>query len=127
MWASLAATVVLAGGAVGTRRLMAYLPCGAGVVGLEGGSFVCCRAEGPWTAVLLGDYKRSLPWWSYAEWPGGWSVDFSLWLPAGVSFAVTSLSAFMVYRRRPGYCPCGYDLLGLPASAPCPECGAEPK
>jgi len=51
-----------------------------------------------------------------------------LWIPltlCGVPSAIAWRAHLRRRRRGPASCPsCGYDLRGLPASAPCPECGA---
>ena len=53
------------------------------------------------------------------------SVEVPLWIPFAA--CVTPATAGWVRqfrRRRRNGCPrCGYELTGLPAAAPCPECG----
>lgn len=65
------------------------------------------------------------PW---TGWPGVWIVVISLWFLAAVFLLSGTALAFSarrsIRRARIGLCPtCRYDLRGLPAPAPCPECG----
>ncbi|MCA3003926.1 MAG: hypothetical protein LW650_04605 [Planctomycetaceae bacterium] len=47
-----------------------------------------------------------------------------LWLPTVLFAALAGLMWYLAARTRPGRCPnCGYNLQGLPAAQPCPECG----
>ncbi len=131
MWTTLAATVVLAGWAISTRGWYGGWAGASGRwIGLYDGAFSCGRvssaggAQGWMTGSLL--TPSSTLWWSYRSSSTDWELWISLWLPAGATFVVSTISAFMVSRtrRRPGHCrKCGYDRSGLPTDAPCPECG----
>jgi hypothetical protein len=53
-----------------------------------------------------------------------------LWIPLVLAAAMCVLGVRSRRRSRRGTSPCpscGYDLSGLPASSPCPECAAIPK
>jgi hypothetical protein len=132
MWTSLAATVLLAGAAIGSRGWYGEWYSGGWGAGLQSGAFWC----GSDNTTRPGWHTGATAWPGILSWayrgsildapPRHWSLTISLWLPAGATFAVSALSAFKVYRtrRRPGHCPkCGYDRSGLPTDAPCPECG----
>lgn len=60
-------------------------------------------------------------------------ITVPLWLPAALTTAAAAAlwaggPGRRVLRTRSGRCPdCGYDRAGLPAPAPCPECGAVPR
>ncbi len=128
MWTSLAATVLLAGGAIGSRGRYAIWSNTRGfALGVHGGAFCGGYVPGPsdrWSLGSVDPNYPKLPGWFWYSDADSWNFRISLWLPAGATFALSSLSAFMVYRRRlPGHCPCGYDRSGLPPGGPCPECG----
>ncbi|MBY0261417.1 MAG: hypothetical protein K2Q20_03695 [Phycisphaerales bacterium] len=68
-------------------------------------------------------------WWSDPI--GMWELVLPLWIPtAACTFAAAALWRIdTLHRRRlrTNRCPaCTYDRAGLPAAAPCPECGAAP-
>ncbi|CAG1002568.1 hypothetical protein PHYC_03004 [Phycisphaerales bacterium] len=54
------------------------------------------------------------------------SAQLPLWIPLFALAAPTVYSwiAHPRTRRRQNTCACGYDLIGLPRRAKCPECGA---
>jgi hypothetical protein len=52
-----------------------------------------------------------------------WLICVPLWMPVLLCWT-WAVSAWWPVRPRPGVCPtCGYSLVNLPSSAPCPECG----
>lgn len=57
-----------------------------------------------------------------------WSVQIPLWIPLLLTTATAATLWTKRLRTPRGHCRCGYDRRGLPATAPCPECGraAEP-
>ncbi len=57
--------------------------------------------------------------------PLGFLLNSTLWAACLMLLAVPAVR--IARRLRPAWkCPtCGYDRRGLPAGAPCPECGAE--
>lgn len=85
-------------------------------------------ATGP-TQYDADTHSTPMEWWPRAYrrigWPG---FILPLWLPA---FAA-AIAAAVMWRwdltPRAGQCPrCRYDCRGLPAGAPCPECGHAPR
>ena len=76
-------------------------------------------------------YDDVSPWTSFRAQlslgPAGPQIYCPLWLPTALSLL---LMTYLIRRRmrriRHGHCPCGYRLVGLPAAAPCPECGRTP-
>jgi hypothetical protein len=54
--------------------------------------------------------------------PKNFVVIIPLWMIALPSAAVAAWTIPSL-RRRPGHCACGYTRAGIPAQAPCPECG----
>lgn len=83
-------------------------------------------------------YRKLVPWLSNGigpvpanavrPKPRFWIVEFPLWTPLAFAAALTAVPwCLRVRRRRHGLvCPsCHYDLYGLPAGAPCPECATE--
>ena len=53
-------------------------------------------------------------------------INLPLWIPL-LGFAGIGLLFLRTLRRepKPGCCSrCGYDLQGIPAHSPCPECAA---
>jgi hypothetical protein len=55
-----------------------------------------------------------------------WYLDLPLWMPFILfsALAVKSWRTHIIERKSPTRChTCNYDLKGLPANAPCPECG----
>ncbi len=90
------------------------------------------------------------PWesWGYAvsvqgvKWGPDWSVAWqsrldhisgawTIRLPLALPLILFTTFAWWCWRKqrspRPNHCPCGYNLAGLPADAPCPECGQAAK
>ncbi len=140
MWTSLAATVLLVGGAIGSRgRWSGWDDQRGWHLGLNNGG-LCFVWHSPYIRQWIAANRTRtgwgtedtigppLWWWfdDYSVLGGGWQAGISLWLPAGAMFAVSTRSAFMVYRthRHPGHCAkCRYDCSGLPTDALCPECG----
>jgi hypothetical protein len=61
--------------------------------------------------------------WCY-QGAGGRCVSIPLVSPALAMWGLLGVLLWRHLRRpRPGHCRCGYLLAGLPAAAPCPECG----
>jgi hypothetical protein len=77
--------------------------------------------------------RYRLEWWFYSHnWYVAWQFSMPLWPPIGLSVLATLLAFRLDHpaRRRTSinHCPtCNYDLRGLPAATPCPECGALPE
>lgn len=64
-----------------------------------------------------------LHWWPVLRnKPKNFVLNIPLWMIALPCGAVAAWM-LLILRRRPGHCECGYKLAGLPALAPCPECG----
>jgi hypothetical protein len=69
------------------------------------------------------------PGWDFGS--SAWWVVVPLWMPLVPTLMATAtawrLDTLARRRARIGLCPtCNYDLRGLPAASPCPECGAVP-
>ncbi|MFM9994890.1 MAG: hypothetical protein ACKVU4_03710 [Phycisphaerales bacterium] len=65
---------------------------------------------------------NTLPY--YPIW-SGLATNLAFWSLAAAPF-VFAPALVRRLRRRPGTCPaCRYDLRGLSAGAPCPECGGK--
>ena len=58
-----------------------------------------------------------------------WIATIPLWIPAAFGLiGLTPTIGRAARRRRRGVCPrCTYSRAGLPATAPCPECGPSKK
>lgn len=73
--------------------------------------------------------SHDMAWWFRVTWePGRKTVSVPLWCPlviaTGLSAAAWHRDLAARRRARAGSCPaCGYQRAGLPARAPCPECG----
>ncbi len=87
-----------------------------------------------WTGVHVG--HGTTPTWYFEWWPcldpeadrGERRLTIPLWIPATLTLLTTAaawrLDTLARRRARAGHCPsCGYNLTGLIAPAPCPECG----
>ena len=62
-------------------------------------------------------------WWPQRQHlPFHLLIAIPLWMFALPSAVLAAWTLFSL-RRKPGHCECGYTLVGLPAQAPCPECG----
>lgn len=61
-----------------------------------------------------------LPLWSST--PGQFYCNIPLWLIMAPTLVAAILLARALLRKRT-HCACGYSATGLPATAPCPECG----
>ena len=65
----------------------------------------------------------SFQWWEWDVFEWGfamptWAASLIVGVPAGM------LCLWDRRRHKPGICvKCGYDLVGLPTGAACPECG----
>ncbi len=74
--------------------------------------------------------QANTAWWFGGTWePAKKSLLVPLWFLIAMATAVTAIAwrvDFMASRRaRIGCCPkCNYNRAGIPAAAPCPECGA---
>ncbi len=102
------------------------ITCGRIPVGLEGSGFSSrTRAE------MLQQAARFPPWKPYVlVMCGGkdlseWLAQVSLWFVAFLFAAGVAVLSYFRNRHYPaGRCPsCQYDLTGLAAGTPCPECG----
>lgn len=85
--------------------------------------------EGEFLRLLWRD--RSGVRWRPVSWRSTISASgmifVPLWMPL-VPLAGATLWVFLARRAGPECCgACGYDRSGLPAAAPCPECGTQPK
>ncbi len=138
------ASVVLAGAWLVSARWVAECQVsasGAQVhLALRPGGFeflITERPPGPWTAA--GNARAVdatlMPWfllpsrllltstWGPIPWNFGFFMPF--WLPLSIT-VITALRLRWLEHHAPkpqGVCACGYDLRGIPAATPCPECG----
>jgi hypothetical protein len=71
------------------------------------------------------DHTGEFIWWfEHGGIMGTGYAVAPLWVPMLLSAVVAGLMWYLSVRTRPGQCPaCGYNLQGLPATQPCPECG----
>ena len=83
-----------------------------------------------WNAAALGRMDPNDSNFEPLQWrprlrskPKNFVLIIPLWMIALPSAAVATWT-FLSLRRRVGQCECGYTLAGLPAQAPCPECGS---
>lgn len=98
-------------------------------LGLQRGCFSISAGSAPIHRAFppgwyLERHLAPVRWWPYADFSRPyWSMLVPLW-----SLALPPLALGLWLRRRrryPGECPrCAYPSRDLPASAPCPECGA---
>lgn len=135
-WGGVAAMVVIAGvwGASAFGFVGIYLDQSGGFCGIGSGVFAWSAgvpAPGPSSWQLMVNlFPKEL--WPKVYWlprlaspqPGNLSY-VPLWMP----WIVIAGFTFWLFRadrlKAPHACPaCGYDKTGLPAGAPCPECGA---
>lgn len=74
---------------------------------------------GPLEVRRLGDSSSGWGWQTY-----GWHAELDLFWPLVALGPCAIASQLWVLRALVGRCArCKYDLAGLPAGSPCPECG----
>ena len=86
--------------------------------GSEGWGATAAKRMGPQDSQF-----DPVQWWPVlVTKPRNAVVAIPLWMIALPSAAVAAWM-LLALRRRAGHCECGYNLTGLLAEAPCPECG----
>jgi hypothetical protein len=81
-----------------------------------------------WGPFILDRTDESVRWWFVTERPAvdDGAFGIPLWMPLA-AMLIPGVWLAHKHRHRRGFCShCGYDLAGLEAGKPCPECGRVP-
>lgn len=133
--AGLVATVLLVAAAVLSRWRYAAYDHRRIIVSVQQGCLWCSwggidnkRWDPPRTTTGFEWGRVNAPY-NWSEFRAGYGeLVVPLWAPAVVTAAATGLGWRLGRRSAGGRCGrCGYDLTGLAAPSPCPECGSKPR